>query len=106
MFPVVPEYLVRRFKFWANGSVQEGMCQAAELYHMVASFTPQQRQQAYSLGIDLFNHGRMVVITMSKHEYVVWSGLRSSQPLHPEKATGSDTHSGIALVSAHHEVPN
>ena len=76
---VISEHLIQRFKFWANGNIQEGMRQGHELYRYVTAFPLSSRQQAYALGINLKQVGQHIIITCSDQEYVIWSRLRSSQ---------------------------
>ena len=79
MYPsVASEQLIHRFKFWADGVIQTGMSQGDNLYRQVASFPILQRQQAYSLGIDLTQHGQTVMLTHAEDSYTVWVALIDS----------------------------
>ena len=79
MYPsVASEQLIHRFKYWADGMIQTGMSQGHHLYRQVASFSMLQRQQAYSLGVDLAQHGQTVMLTHAKDSYTVWVALIDS----------------------------
>jgi len=79
MYPTVAsEQLIHRFKYWADGLIQTGMSQGHNLYRQVASFSMLQRQQAYSLGIDLAQHGQTVMLTHTEDSYTVWVALIDS----------------------------
>ncbi len=79
MYPsVASEQLIHRFKYWADVMIQTGMSQGHNLYRQVASFSMLQRQQAYSLGIDLAQHGRTVMLTHAENSYTVWVALIDS----------------------------
>lgn len=79
MYPsVASEQLIHRFKYWADGMIQTGMSQGHNLYRQVASFSLLQRRQAYSLGIDLAQHGQTVMLTHADDRYTVWVALIDS----------------------------
>ncbi|MBD2035835.1 hypothetical protein H6F86_30740 [Phormidium sp. FACHB-592] len=79
MYPsVASEQLIHRFKFWADGMIQTGMSHGHHLYRQIASFSMLQRQQAYSLGIDLVQQGQTVMLTHAEDSYTVWVALIDS----------------------------
>jgi len=85
MLPVVAdEGLVRGFKFYHDGIVQQGIAHRLKLYKLVESFDRHQRSQAYSLGCQLAHQGSDTVITVSSKCYKVWIEIRSK--------VGTDSH--------------
>lgn len=78
---LVSEHLVRPFKFWMDGHVQDGMRCSNELFRLHQTFESRRREQAFALAWALAEHNIQVVITTSGAQYRLWISLRSHQPL-------------------------
>ncbi len=75
----IPEPLVRCFKFWSDNEIKEGIYWREELYKLVSTFSPTERERAYALGVDISQHGKSTVITCSQDSYRVWVSLISCE---------------------------
>ncbi len=76
---VIPEKLVRRFFFYLDREIRQGMVCRNGLYKLVETFPMNSRPQAYAMAIKLSGQGEEVVITASATQYEVWLGLRSAR---------------------------
>lgn len=72
---VIHEHLVHRFKYW-NQCVRDGMRFKTELYEYCEAYHLTDRLKAYSVGCEYANTGKLVCITISNREYIIWLGLR------------------------------
>lgn len=75
--PVVTEPQIKRFKFYIDQSVQDGMTYQNELYRLVKEFTITDYYAAYHCGCDLIGQGVPTVISVSQQHYLVWISLRN-----------------------------
>jgi hypothetical protein len=64
------------FKFWFNGTIQDGMIYRNELFCRLQTFEAQYRAQVYHLGCKLAQQQSFVVITAAKQTCSLWGSLR------------------------------
>lgn len=76
---VVPERAVRRFYFYRNEQLSEGISYQNELYGLVQKYTLQDRLKAYVMGYRLLREGESVILTTSEYRYQVWKVLQAKK---------------------------
>ncbi len=76
---VIPEKLIRRFFFYLDQEIQEGMLCRNGLYKLVEAFDVEERLKAYALAMKLASQADEVTITVSLSHYKVWLNLRAVQ---------------------------
>jgi hypothetical protein len=82
MLPVlVKERAIRRFCFYQNGRLYEGMSHQNRLYQLVENFSSQDRPGVYLLACQLTQNGEHSVITASSQRYQVWVRLHAQDAI-------------------------
>lgn len=77
MLSAIGEHLVSLFKYWGNGSIQEGMNYRGQLYALVRSHAIDAQWEAYELGRELAQTGIGTCLTFSAERFAVWIDLKS-----------------------------
>lgn len=75
--PVVNEGDFFPFKFWFNGSVQDGMYYRSELYYRLHTVDAEQRAGLYHYACKI-PQDNAVVVTVTDKACSLWLNLRSS----------------------------
>jgi hypothetical protein len=79
MLPIlVQERVVRRFFFYNDGRLYEGMSYQNKLYQLIENFSVDDRPSAYLLACKFSRDGRYTVITASSRRYQVWVNLQAA----------------------------
>lgn len=73
---VVDEKKIFIFKFWFNGSIQDGMSYQNELFCRLQTFDIQHRAQVYHFACKLTQQNTALVITSSAKACSLWASLR------------------------------
>lgn len=76
-FDAIHEPTVRRFSFYKNGQLCEGMIYKDQIYKLVETFTQQNESQAHALFKQLKQTGNLPLMTTSTNVYRVWTCFRS-----------------------------
>lgn len=75
---VINEQKIFTFKFWFDGSIQDGMYCQKELFCRLQTFEARYRAQVYQLGVKISQHqDTLVAIALSSETCSLWVSLRS-----------------------------
>ncbi|HEY9644934.1 MAG TPA: hypothetical protein V6C88_01120 [Chroococcidiopsis sp.] len=74
---IVHEHAVRRFYFYNDGTMYEGMSYQNRLYKLVDTFSMADKSYAYQLGCKLSYAGSQTVITATPYQHRVWTDLQT-----------------------------
>jgi hypothetical protein len=73
--PVISEEECHLFKFWFNGSVQDGMSYEGELFYRSQTVEPSDRASLYLQACKLGKQAP-VAVTAAENSYSLWISLR------------------------------
>jgi hypothetical protein len=82
---VIKEEDCHPFKFWFNGSVQDGMYYCNEFFYQLETAQSSDRALLYFRGCKLTDTSSLPVVTVGASQCKLWVSLRS-----PELATAPD----------------
>ncbi len=76
---VIPESQVQLFKFWFNGTLQDGIHFQNELYYRLKEQPVKTRGRLYQLACKLARNGADVLLTADDQQCSLWANLRNQK---------------------------
>ncbi|MBE7380837.1 MAG: hypothetical protein F6J95_005455 [Leptolyngbya sp. SIO1E4] len=76
---VISESAVQPFKFWFNGTLQDGLHFHNELYYRLKEQPITARSKLYHLACKLSRRGADILLTVDKQQCSLWANLRNQR---------------------------
>ncbi len=76
---IVEEKTLTPFKFWFNGSLQEGVHFQNELYYRLKQEPIEGRSKLYQSACRFAQQGAVVLLTVNEQQCSLWASLRNQE---------------------------
>lgn len=80
---IIPDAQVKRFRFFSEYSLYEGMTFEGHLYKLVRTYDSRGRNKAFEQACEWSNQGRVVISTDNSQSYSLWVDMRMAVEITP-----------------------
>lgn len=80
---IIPDSQVKRFRFFSEYSLYEGMTFEGHLYKLVRTYDGKSRDKVFEQACGYGYQGRVVISTRNSQSYSLWVDMRMAVELTP-----------------------